>query len=885
MRRWCGIVLAVMSAWPSAGRADGEKGPGPRLDPDEVEIEGLINQMGAPKYKVRAEAHEKLHALGPSVVPVLVKYRDHKNAEIAERVRNIIGDYVWMQTGVLVTKVKGRYPWIEWEKPPKRDSLGRGAMEKACWNHISTADRGRFARVGPDLDSPFSFQVGDVIVKVNGVNITRTGDLDPFWPEACDCVIWRGGRMIEHRTIGLPLNMAIARWDYARGGSDLARAVRLYAGREYREASARFRAACRNGMDDFWLLLEAAAMASYFLDRTGALEMYEAAMRINPQQDDLTLRGAPGLIYPEGWSDIDVCSDWLLKRLRDPAATKQERSWADFHFTFFSPNLAMSRRLADANWQGPVEHPYFLYQHKLIPALLAWYEGRWRDCRDAADAARKLPAADEASAWLSLLASLHLGDVDAACEKVVFHRTRWTFIALVAAAAAGRSDLSDKVLAGIRWGPRENRTSSFTGDDSECLMHAGVLKELGAAMRKLDGLKAQPAWRVWAYCPHFTEADLAEALLPYRGSDGQVPRWLYNRLYQPVLEMRWSKYESAKSLLAKSGRDAEPMKQAAELLAAKAARLDGDWAALKGTIAVYPAAEPGARWAVRWDGSVVHVDAGGKCREFPGIAPGQVHRPDRGERIVAGPDGTMYLKRSQVYLFDAAGGRWLRTWAAPHGLAVPKGLWDDPAAPAMLRHVTARYPPPATDRGELLDANAIGPWRFYRLRGNIGILVHSKTRRVVDLSAQIAAAAGADKPVAVYRPWINGDANAAPAGLFPTSAGLWKVSDEGQPSRIVLDPNAPNQAVRVMPGDPPKGKLYVGVVVEQGGKVYEVDLSSGAAAVTGGFCGRGPDDDFAWYVVKGRMERRGFYPFTGCYEDRALLLEEDAIQAIYERRH
>ena len=57
-----------------------------------------------------------------------------------------------------------------------------------------------------------------------------------------------------------------------------------------------------------------------------------------------------------------------------------------------------------------------------------------------------------------------------------------------------------------------------------------------------------------------------------------------------------------------------------------------------------------------------------------------------------------------------------------------------------------------------------------------------------------------------------------------------------------------------------------------------------APTAPGGFCGRGPDDDFAWYVAKCDLEGKGIRLFAGCYDDKALLLEEDAVQAIYERR-
>ncbi|HUU84999.1 MAG TPA: hypothetical protein VM243_15980, partial [Phycisphaerae bacterium] len=55
------------------------------LDPDELELARLIDQMGSTRYADRQAAFQKLDELGPTVVPLLKPYLNHPSPEVRMR--------------------------------------------------------------------------------------------------------------------------------------------------------------------------------------------------------------------------------------------------------------------------------------------------------------------------------------------------------------------------------------------------------------------------------------------------------------------------------------------------------------------------------------------------------------------------------------------------------------------------------------------------------------------------------------------------------------------------------------------------------------------------------------------------------------------------------
>jgi hypothetical protein len=62
--------------------------------------------MASDKWTVRDAAHRKLKDMGQAVVPLLARYVNHKDPEVASRVKAIIADYQWMTRGVIVLTIK-----------------------------------------------------------------------------------------------------------------------------------------------------------------------------------------------------------------------------------------------------------------------------------------------------------------------------------------------------------------------------------------------------------------------------------------------------------------------------------------------------------------------------------------------------------------------------------------------------------------------------------------------------------------------------------------------------------------------------------------------------------------------------------------------------------
>src|SRR5688500_8835571 len=91
---------------PATAPAEEPEPPPAPLDLDVKEIEQLIAALGGNEFAGREHALERLKALGPAGVPVLQRYADHDDPEVATRVKALVGTFEWMNRGAIVLKVE-----------------------------------------------------------------------------------------------------------------------------------------------------------------------------------------------------------------------------------------------------------------------------------------------------------------------------------------------------------------------------------------------------------------------------------------------------------------------------------------------------------------------------------------------------------------------------------------------------------------------------------------------------------------------------------------------------------------------------------------------------------------------------------------------------------
>jgi hypothetical protein len=349
-------------------------------------------------------------------------------------------------------------------------------------------------------------------------------------------------------------------------------------------------------------------------------------------------------------------------------------------------------------------------------------------------------------------------------------------------------------------------------------------------------------------------------------------------------------------------------KLAATWLMANQNRLGADWAELVGTITASDGVQKGSHWAVRWDGHVFYVDPEGKITRYDGIETNTFTDLTRTGSVLAFPSGALYATDAQVYVLDEKLKRWVPTFAAPCWAEVinpqplwmslrPPGwdIWDTPAAPPALRYLVANY---GAMPGHELTAGGAGPdgQRWWLFNGGIGLTADEKSGQVTDLSRRIAAEAKKDKPAKVYcilplsaqgvvldsnvavvtpavsirgitLPTLAGaqsGENKCSRELIATDCGLWTIDAQGKPARVELG-NKSDLPVAIMDWPPKPGKVYIGMTPQDGGQVFELDLQTNKATLTGGFCGQSGDD--AFFVLNDpNNPRRIDYALTAIYE-------------------
>jgi len=833
------IILAVAPVLSCGAAAGGPPASGPARPlsaTEEAAVVKLIARMGASSYSERQAAYDALSRMGPSILPVLQRYRDHDDAEISARVASLIKQVGWTQRGALVVRIQP----------------GTQAVK---------------------LD----FRPGDAVVKVDDTDITCTADLmemDDSTPRTC--TVWRCGRLLTRKAGPGKIGIYIRNWDFDRGGEAHARGLSAAVDGEFERAYRLLLKAGDHWADDPWTQQVMVGLAEYNLDHQRAMEHYRDVRSIlrdtgawAHEFEDGPIRGLPL---------AGAHTAWLLERARreefSPDLYGELIDW----FTRQGRNLPLARHYAARKWPE-VGSGRDLYRHRCARLRIAFHDRRWPDVLSEYEQIEGLGAQ---AAREAVLAALQAGDVPRAgriglgiiaayaAGRLGSFDASHSLAALAAAAAAGREDLVQAFQRELRGLGREQLGSLFAHDVRYLFtyrsVNAGLSPMLSAWAAAAPSDRLQYVYLdALRFLPGCSPAMWRRDFARYAGGDWQPEE--YHHWLNAEAMLRFGRYEEARRAAGKfypKYVGLEASRKAVEFLSANARRLETDWSVLKGVIQVYDAAAEGSRWAVRYDGRTFHVGPDGKLREFPGLTPGEVHRSICGDCIRSFGTGTVYVRRGQIYLLDEKAGRWIKTHTSPARVPAYGFCFDDATGPVVLRHAMKHYPLADGGRELKFREAAPGGWRLYHFNGDRVLAVRRGTREVVDLGRRIGRQAGLARPAAVYRIWVRG-----PKPLIPTDAGLWTMEAAGKLSRIDLGLREPNVMVSVLSWPKREGRRYVGVAPQQGGQVFEIDLATYKATLTEGYCGMGPADSYHWFMHD-RHEKR-FVP------------GERAVQALCER--
>ena len=839
-------VLLAAGLSPAYGEAP-PAAPPPATQP--AEIARFIEQMADPRYRVRQEAYEQLRLMGPAILEMLYPYRNHADPEIRTRVRELLSSYSWLSTGAMVVKVQPN---------SRAEQLG--------------------------------FQPGDVIVRMNDTDITGQNEI-PLLRATTNrtLVVWRAGRLREVPVPPGIIGFYSTNWDMTKGGENQSAGFAALAAGRIEEAYARLNQAFLDGMEDTWGVVALAGAAEHALDHPRAMEVYDRLLRnawyFHAQSEMNLLERQFGLPLSGLYTAV------LLDRLKNRPAGVAPPDVEQVRAHLVGPGR---------NWRLAKEIKPATARPDYAAIYLALREGRLRQAINDYAVSGK----ETAATALAVQAAVRELDVKSACDaawelvSAYVERTAPAQEAAVSlwAVAAAAADGNDAQVS--RLVPNSTGLDRFMQllqtASPQWRAHTAVASRLGPfMMTKVVDMNMLSESAKRAYVRETLELMAISKGGAAEDWDRAAPAMNLAALRWPELEalrgrflLRYGRYDEARKALALAGTPDQPagqpaeddrperprnpaaarneleaMKRAVEFLSAGAARLDKDWAELKGTLYLYPGRAEKTHWAVRWDGQAILVDTAGKLRQYPGLAAGQSHQANAGDRIVAAGESTLCLRRGQIYLLDEDKGRWIVTHAAAGDWPSAEPAENAPGLDLALRHVVAAHP--AGGPGRELWAYCAGPggWQLFQFGGDIALAVRPADRKVLDLSREISGLARQDTPVAVYR--ITMVAGKPRAAFIPTDHGLWTLDADGKLQAVPLADAPAKVMVRILPRPERADKLYVGLPPQQGGKVYELDLATMRAGATKGFCSFGPDEynplDFAavpmGYAIQAIFER------------------------------
>ena len=172
---------AIVTTWPAA--------------PDEVQVERLVEQLGASSFRARSDAYEKLQQLGPGVLPIVTRRLDDADPEVRQRIQSLIDAYQWMRHGAVVASFREN-------------------------------------SVAPKL----GIHAGDVVLQINDIDIVDH-DFETDVPDAQRTFyLWRQGRLVIVKVPRGTVGLWADDWDIDKGGADQSAGLVALANGQYDQA-------------------------------------------------------------------------------------------------------------------------------------------------------------------------------------------------------------------------------------------------------------------------------------------------------------------------------------------------------------------------------------------------------------------------------------------------------------------------------------------------------------------------------------------------------------------------------------------------------------------------------------------------------------------------
>lgn len=818
--------LPMQSRAPATSRPSDVIGPAT----DETAVASVIDDLGSEEFAVRKAASERLEQLGPDVVPILEKYREHDNPEVRARINGVINAFAWMSKGAII---------------------------------------GRIEPGGPGVKA--GLKMGDVVVKVNNSDIVVHTDVAKAVNEQAENIwfIWRQGQVKQYRIPPGRLGIWMSNWDIAKGGNDQARALAELGKTDanWHEAYRRLCAAKEAGMNDSQTFGVLAGLASRMLDRDLADEAY---LRYRATDHNCTLTHS----FFRGSLDNNPPSAphtrWLLEQYREqPFSTDLYHELEDWSLRYGRNRPWLAELLAKP-WPDEVHR---IEQKRIDDAArLALYTADraydkalavWDNRADRESVARAIYRS-------ALNAAVSSGNIEKAVDIAIGAMSMreedsaflplTTFAALAAACVADDERNATRFLEAFAALPEGRRNKLLTFESTDCLFVPPARARIRRWLDEQPKADSIGPLEVIALADRVADPKSTRAEFDaFVGRYGKASHQSEFAHYEVTGLVRFGDLEKAAVVanrIERIDRDALPAQLVKQLVAARAKyakELEGPWkAAAAGLIKMFAYPKDQDVWLVRYDGQIFLGQPGKEIVHIPGLPPPPVPlRIDQstplggeGEAAVTFPYGKARTRRTQLSL---AGESYVLTEKAGPWLAAGSVEGPIPGGFSTLQAEAARY----LDRTYGLPLHGHRrdslPWmgQYFWFEGNLLIHVHFATRAVTDLSKAIGQAAGRQQPAQIFWPYIQ------PSGpvLLHTDCGLWQVDRKTQKvQRVPL--GLPDENVIVVHLDQedfaagPEKSTLVGVAPQHGGQIFWVDKDMKVTA-TKGFNGSGPLDWFA----------------------------------------
>ena len=231
------LLLTLLTV---AGSAPAE--PTTRPVPNRTRVERLVEQLASPRYGTREQATDALRDMGHGVVERLEPYRNHPDAEVAKRVRDVIAAFAWRNRGAIVV---GIVPDTQAEKT--------------------------------------GMAVGDVVLRADETDIASASDLIRFGLAPRTYHVLREGTVRPFPMKQGKAGIWVGDWDRSLAGQDHHLGLRLLGQENFAQAYRRLNRAYGAGLRDRATMNRLVGLAEYELDHATAMKIVREVRSDLPQ--------------------------------------------------------------------------------------------------------------------------------------------------------------------------------------------------------------------------------------------------------------------------------------------------------------------------------------------------------------------------------------------------------------------------------------------------------------------------------------------------------------------------------------------------------------------------------------------------------------------------